>query len=240
MAVAVHRRVGGGVEERVELVELLLGHRVELVVVADRAAEGEAEEDGREGFGTVDDVPDANLFGDRAPFAGRDVGPDEAGRHLLVEGGIGEQVAAELLDDELVEPFVRVEGVDDPFAVLVEGPLVVEVQAVRVAVPGEVEPVPRPCARRSGGFEEAVDDRFVGAGRGVGQEGVDFRRRRGRPVRSSVRRRRRVILSASGLGRSPSPSSRARAKRSIGLVSQAVFWTAGRAGRSTVLKDQCF
>ena len=53
----------------------------------------------------------------------------------------GQQVAGELLDGELVERQVAVEGVDDPVAVGPDLAVVVEVDAVRVGVAGGVEPV---------------------------------------------------------------------------------------------------
>ena len=47
------------------------------------------------------------------------------------------------------------------------------------------------------------------------------------PVRSSVERRRSVRLSAARTGFRLSFSRRARMKRSISVLAQAVFWTVG-------------
>ena len=52
-------------------------------------------------------------------------------------------------------------------------------------------------------------------------------------------RRSSVILSASGEGFRPSASSRARTKLSIGFLTQAAFFTAGRSGRFGAEKAQC-
>ena len=76
-----------------------------------------------------------------AAFVGRDVAAVEAGGDLLVERGVGQQVAGELLDGELVERHVPVEGLDDPVAIGPHLAVVVEVDAVRVGVAGGVEPV---------------------------------------------------------------------------------------------------
>jgi hypothetical protein len=48
-----------------------------------------------------------------------------------------------------------------------------------------------------------------------------------------------VARSASGEGASPSASSRARTKRSIGLRTHAASFTAGKAGRDGARKAQC-
>ena len=84
-SIAVLRRV---VEERRQRVELLLRDRVELVVVADRAAGGQAEPDLRDGLGAVAGVEDEVLLGDRAALVGRDVAAVEAGGDLLVERAV--------------------------------------------------------------------------------------------------------------------------------------------------------
>ena len=71
-----------------------------------------------------------------------------------------------------------VEGVDHPVAVGPHLAVVVEVQAVRVAVAGGVEPVAGHVLAVAGGGEQPVDDRFVGFGPVVGEEGVDLLERR--------------------------------------------------------------
>ena len=145
---------------------------------------------------------------------------------------LGQQVAGELLDGELVERHVAVEGVDHPVAPAPHDALAVALVAVGVGVAGRVEPARRPSARRSGA-RRAGDRppsrrrpatrsaRKASTSAGVG----------GRPVRSSVTRRISVVRSASGDGVSPSASSRARTKRSIGFRGQPASRTVGGAGR---------
>ena len=204
--IAVERGTVDVVEEREELVVVLRPDRVVLVVVAAGAAGGQAEEDGAVGIDLVDDVADVDLLLDRAAFVGRNVAAVVAGGDDLVGGRVGQQVAGQLLDDELVEGLVGVEGVDDPVAVGPDLAVVVEVQAVGVAVAGGVEPEPRHVLAVAGRVEQAVDDLLVS----VAATSRRGRRRPparvgGRPVRSSVTRRINVVLL--GLGR------RARAPR---------------------------
>ena len=92
----------------------------------------------------------------------------------------GQHVARELLDREVAEGEVAVEGVDHPVAVLPGGAALVLLVAVRVGVAGEVQPGPRPALAVVGRGEEAVDDLLVGVRAAVGEEGVDLRRRRGK------------------------------------------------------------
>ena len=61
----------------------------------------------------------------------------------------GQQVAGDLLDGELVERHVAVEGVDHPVAPAPHRALAVALVAVGVGVAGGVEPAAGPCARRS-------------------------------------------------------------------------------------------
>ena len=60
------------------------------MIVADSAAEGEAEEDGGSGLDPVLLIDGVDLFGDGAAFVGGDVTAVEAGGDLLVDGPVGE------------------------------------------------------------------------------------------------------------------------------------------------------
>ena len=77
--------LGDVVEEGEEPVEVLLRDRVELVVVAAGAAEGQAQPDGRRGVDAIDDVLDGVLLGDDAALGVAAMVAVEAGRDLLVE-----------------------------------------------------------------------------------------------------------------------------------------------------------
>ena len=87
---------------------------------------------------------------------------------------IGQQVAGELLDGELVEGHVAIEGVDHPVAPAPHVTLAVGLVAVGVGVAGGVEPADGHAFAVAGRGEQAVDDFLVGVGRGVGEEGVDL------------------------------------------------------------------
>ena len=61
----------------------------------------------------------------------------------------------------------------------------------------------------------------------------------GKPSRSRYSRRASVVLSACGEGISCSFSSRAKTKLSIGVLTQALSFTAGKAGRTGATNAQC-
>ena len=147
--VAIHRRLGRVIEERRQLVELLLRERIELVVVADGAASRQPHPHRGRRLGPVAAVDDPVFLVDRPPFARRDVAAVEAAGDLVVELDLTRQrrrlgvyqVAGELENRELVKRHVAVERIGDPLPVGPQLAEVVDVDAVGVAVPGVIEPV---------------------------------------------------------------------------------------------------
>lgn len=77
-------------------------------------------------------------------------------------GGVGEEVAGELFDGELVERHVGVEGVDDPIAPDPLEGIAVLLEAVAIGVACGVEPRESHEFAVVRGLEESVDDFFVG------------------------------------------------------------------------------
>ena len=91
----------------------------------------------------------------------------EAGGGALREGGSGEEVVSELVDDELVVGEVFVDGVDDPVAVapgVGAGAVLFRSRRCRRSV--RIEPVAAPSLAEMGRGEEGVDEFFVGCGAG--------------------------------------------------------------------------
>ena len=109
--------LGDVVEVGVDLVELLLRDRVELVVVAARAAQRQPHPHRARRRHPIDHVLDQELLGDDAALAVLAVVAVEGGGDSLLEGGVGEHVAGDLLDGELIERHVVVVGVDHPVTV---------------------------------------------------------------------------------------------------------------------------
>ena len=110
------------------------------------AADGESEPDGARRRGAVDGglrPVEFEIGAGFVVFQGVAVKP---GGDLLLQRGRGQQVAGQLLDRELVERLVAVDGVDDPVAVKVRvrPQRIVEV-AGAVGIAREVEPVPAPA-----------------------------------------------------------------------------------------------
>ena len=122
-----------------------MGNGVELVVVALGASNAQAEQ-GRSGGGhAVEHRFNAELFGiDAALLVDLGVAV-EAGGHALSEGGLGQEVSGELLDEELIEGLIGVEGRNDAIAVGPDGSGGVDAVAVGVGIPGDVQPPAAPA-----------------------------------------------------------------------------------------------
>lgn len=147
--------------------------------MADGALSGEPQPGLSHRRSAIDGVAKQAFLVDRTAFACRDIGPAEAGRRLLVASGGREQVAGELLDRELVEWQVVVESFDDPITVGPQLPFVVEMEAMRVAVAGHVEPMTGHLLAVPRAGEKPVHEFLVGVGSRIGEKRIHVGRRRG-------------------------------------------------------------
>ena len=96
----------------------------------------------------------------------------------LIERGVGQQVARDLFDRELVEGHVLVKSLDQPVPVGPDAAPVVFFIAVRIGIAHKIEPGPGPpfpVVRRS---QEPVYDLLIRIRASVGQKCVDFRQAR--------------------------------------------------------------
>ena len=109
--------------------------------------------------------------------------------------GLGQQIARKLLDRELIEGLIAVEGVDHPIAIGPDFAIVVEMDAVRVGVAGGIEPVARPMFAPALRGEQLIDVVLVGVGRGVVDECFDLlgRRRQARQIEAQAPGQRAAI-----------------------------------------------
>ena len=154
--------------------------------------------------------------------------------------GVGEQVAGELPGDELVVGHVLVERPDDPVAPGPDGPVDVGLVAVGVGVAGQVEPVDGHPLAEPGRGEQPVDQPLVGAGRVVGQEGVDLVEGRGQAGQVEASR----VGSAapcSPRATATAPRTRAGPARSgrSGSGATPASRTSGTATATGGIRDQC-
>ena len=115
------------------------------MIVALGAFQRRAEPDGTGGVDAVDDLIDAAFFGLGTGFNIGRRAAVEAGGDDLSRGGIRQEVAGDLLQRELIEGHVRVQGVDHPVAVGPDLAEVIALKAVGVRVACEVQPRARPA-----------------------------------------------------------------------------------------------
>jgi len=151
-------------EHAVQRVVVGLADRVELVVVAARAGDRLAEEGLAEHVDLVVDEPDLLLerlgrqvaVEDEAVVRGADHGLVDAAR--CVDARRLQQVARDVLADQLVVGHVLVERADQVVAILIRvGDRRVAFGAVGVRVAHDVHPVPRPALAVGGRSEQPVD-----------------------------------------------------------------------------------
>jgi hypothetical protein len=169
---------GHVVEEGEQAVKVALRKRVVFVVVTAAAAERQAQPDGGGRLDAVGDIFDGVFFGDDPALGVAAVVAIEAGRDLLVERRTGQQVPGDLLDRELVERHVSVEGLDHPVAPPPHDSLAVALVAAGVGVAGGVEPRHGHPFAIAGRSQQPIDGPLVRVGRMVRQKLVNFCRRR--------------------------------------------------------------
>ncbi len=137
---------------------------IELMVMALRALDGDAEDAFADGLHAIEHGFHAELFGVDAAFLVDHGVAQEACGDDLVLGGVGKKIACDLVDDELVVGQVAVERVDHPVAIEPDGALLVLFVAVGIGVAGGVEPGAGPFFPVVRRFQETVYLLFVGVG----------------------------------------------------------------------------
>ena len=192
--VAVPHPVGESLEDRPHRIVFALRQRVEFVVVARGAARGESEPDLRRRVEAVGRVACLHLVLDRAALGRREMIAVVTRGDELIEPRVGQHVASELLDGELVEGQVAVEGLHDPVAVGPDVADVVEVEAVGVAVAYRIQPEASEMFAEAGGGQQARDGAVVGIGRLVREKRVELwqRGRQPRQIQRQAPQQRRA------------------------------------------------
>ena len=94
----------------------------------------------------------------------------EAGGDLLVESGVGQEVAGELFDGELVKGFVGVVCLDDPVAPSPHEAGTIVLVTIGVSEACGFEPRKSHCFAIAGRGEEPIDGALVGLGLIIGEE----------------------------------------------------------------------
>ncbi len=148
------------------------------MVVTDRAAGGQPHPDETRRLRPVARIEHLVLFLDHAPLVGRDVAAVKAGGDQLIQIGLRQQIASQLLERELIERQIAIEGLDHPVAVGPHLAIVVEVNPVGVPVASIVEPVPGPVFTIPLRFQHPVDVPQVRFGRIVRDKRLDLLDRR--------------------------------------------------------------
>ena len=148
-------------EERAQGIKVPGRERVELVVVALRAAGRLAEPRGTDRANTVGKHPRLVVLGLRASLLGREQEPVERRPDAGLLAGVRHKVAGHLMDRELVEGLVVVETPDHPVAIGPDIPRGVAVVADRVGKANDIEPADRHLLAVVRAGEQAVYKQHV-------------------------------------------------------------------------------
>ena len=225
-------------------IKIFLRNRIELVVMAAGTADRQPQVDRARRGDAIDHRLDAEFLGVGSPFFIQQRVAMKPGRHELIDRRVGQQVAGELLDRELIERQVAIVRVDHPIAILPDRPRVVVGVAVAVGVASQVEPVPAPALAVVGRGQQAIDQSLVGVGTLVRQECVDLGDcwRQPEQIQASARRIRRHAVRLGrrldGFSLQPGQDKRIdRIANSIGVADLRNRRTGDRLKRPVVALD---
>ena len=153
------------------------------MVVAAGAAESQAQKSPADRIDLlVDDVHlhlHRVILGQHFRAEGQEAGRDQALMAFGIAGRVGQQVAGDLLADELVVGLVDVEGVNHVVAIAIGVDVrQVFILPVGIGIAGHVEPMPAPplAILRSG--QQSIHQSRESVGGVVGEKGIDLGRRR--------------------------------------------------------------
>ena len=158
-----------------------LRDRIDFVIVTSRTVDRQSQERLARGG---DDVIESVVQGQQP--VGRLViplaQPINSGRNESVGRGLGQFVTRQLFAHELVIRFVSVKCANHIIPVSPGiGLHAVPFKAVRIRIADDIEPVACPLFAVAFRLQQAIDNRFVGVGRGVGEKRFDFGWRRRKP-----------------------------------------------------------
>ena len=141
MDIAIHRALCGVVEERRHGVKIFRADRIKFMVMTHSTASGQAHEHLAGCFCAITCVQDQILFRNSSAFVGCDIAAIKSSGNALLEGRVGQKVACQLFDSELVKRHIFVERADHPVSVRPHFPVVIEMNAMRIGITSHVEPI---------------------------------------------------------------------------------------------------
>ena len=144
------------------------------MVMAARAAHGESEPCSCRCTRAIDDILHVILLRNRPAFEVDHVVAVESARDFLFERRVGKQVASQLLDRELVERHVAVEGANHPIAPRPDLAQAVDVKAMGIGVTRQIEPLHRHSLAVVQRLQQLVHSLFVCVCRRVSYKRIHF------------------------------------------------------------------
>ena len=152
----------GRVEAGKQLVNFALFDGIVFVVVTSSTAHRQTQPHGSQGRRPIEHLLRAELLQIDSSLAVCQGVAIEAGSNSLIQSRVGQQVSGQLLDRELVERKVTIQGVDHPLTIApgVRAGLVLFV-AVAVCITCQVKPGPGPLLTIVFRIEQTIDQMLV-------------------------------------------------------------------------------
>ena len=161
-------------EEGLERIKILGGDGVKLVIMAFRAAKSGAQPGGADHPGAVRAVFGEIFARLRPAFTGDHVQAVETGGNELLPGGMGQEIAGELLPGELIERLVVIVGVDHIIPVGKNALVLVAVIPHGIAEADHIQPGHRHAFAIMRRSQQPVHLAFPGIGALVIHKGLHF------------------------------------------------------------------
>ena len=148
------------------------------MIVAAGASHRQPQPDGRSRLYAIDHIFDGVLFGNDSAFPIAAMVAIETAGDLLLESSVWQHVSGDLLNRELIEGHVLVEGINDPIAPPPHASLGIRLIAVGIGISRRIQPAARHLLGVARGLEQTIDYLFVSIGRAVSEKGIHFGRGR--------------------------------------------------------------
>ncbi len=145
------------------------------MIVATRAAHGHAQESDGCGLYSVHYIFVLIFLRYRAAFEIDHVIAIETACDLLIDARVGQQIAGQLLDDELAVRHVPIECADHPIAPVPHVAMTVDMVAVRVGVTSQIQPLHRHALAIPRRIQQSINLFLIRIARAIRKERVELR-----------------------------------------------------------------
>ena len=118
-------------------------NRVVLVGMTPRAVQSHPQKDRSKILGAIKIILGLKLRRNRSAFRGRNIHPHVSRRHALSHAWVLQKIPRQLPGDEIIKRQILIKGFHHPVTIRINPALVIEVQAMGIAITHRIQPIPR-------------------------------------------------------------------------------------------------